>query len=152
LYYSFIFPFWANTYTTNLQCLVVLQKKAVRIICFVPNHSHTADLFKQLSILKFQDIHAYLRAVFMMKMVTGHALNVYKGMFNYNFEIHSKNPRSLFDFHLLKVSSDLGKMLIKYHSCIIWNKLSKLITSHMSLQRFKKFIKMYLINNPSFVT
>ena len=33
----------------------ILQKKAVRIINFQPRISHTKPLFKQSSILKFQD-------------------------------------------------------------------------------------------------
>jgi hypothetical protein len=129
MYYSFIFPYllycyhvWGNTYATNLQRLVVLQKKAIIIICFAPFRSHTADLFEQLSILKFHDIHTYLISIFMMRAVSVQALNVYKGVFIYNFELHSKNTRSSLDLHLPKVSSDLGKMLIKYEECVIWNK------------------------------
>ena len=45
---------WAQNCCTN-QRIVILQKKAVRIINCQPRNSHTSPLFKQSSILKFQD-------------------------------------------------------------------------------------------------
>ena len=45
---------WAQNRST-IQRILILQKKAVRIIDFQPRNSHTIPLFKQSSILKFQD-------------------------------------------------------------------------------------------------
>ena len=45
---------WAQNFRT-IQETVILQKKAVRIINFQPRNFHTSPLFKQSSILKFQD-------------------------------------------------------------------------------------------------
>ena len=59
LYYALIYPFltygmivWGCTYQTNLQPLVVLQKKTVRIITFSKFDEHSSPLFKQLEIIK----------------------------------------------------------------------------------------------------
>ena len=58
LYYSFIQPFvdynllnWNCTPTTNLECIRVSLKKAVRIISFKPRQEHSAPLFKERKIL-----------------------------------------------------------------------------------------------------
>ena len=45
---------WAQNFSSIKQILI-LQKKAVRIINFQPRNSHTSPLFKQNFILKFQD-------------------------------------------------------------------------------------------------
>ena len=45
---------WAQNCCT-IQQIVILQKKTIRIINFQPRNSHTSHLFKQRSILKFQD-------------------------------------------------------------------------------------------------
>ena len=56
---------WAQNCST-IQRIVILQKKAVRIINFQPMNSHTSSLFEQNSILKFQDrsLNSLSRAVF----------------------------------------------------------------------------------------
>ena len=53
-YLSYCCLVWAQNCST-IQRIIILQKKAVRIINFQPRNSHTSPLFKQNSILKFQD-------------------------------------------------------------------------------------------------
>ena len=53
-YLSFCCLIWAQNCST-IQRIVILQKKAIRIINFQPRNSHTNHRFKQSSILKFQD-------------------------------------------------------------------------------------------------
>ena len=53
-YLSYCCLVWAQNRGT-IQRIVILQKKAVRIINFQPRNSHTSPLFKQKFILKFQD-------------------------------------------------------------------------------------------------
>ena len=45
---------WAQNFGT-IQQIVILQKKYIRIINFQPRNFHTSPLFKQKSILRFQD-------------------------------------------------------------------------------------------------
>jgi len=59
LYYSLIYPFltyslitWGNTYQTTLLPLIILQKKAVRIMTFSEYNSHSSPLCQKLKILK----------------------------------------------------------------------------------------------------
>ena len=44
---------WGNTYSSNLQPLIILQKKAIRIITFSDFRTHTSPIFKQLSLLSY---------------------------------------------------------------------------------------------------
>ena len=45
---------WSQDCST-IQLILILQKKAVRIINFQPKNSYTKPLFKHKSVLKFQD-------------------------------------------------------------------------------------------------
>ena len=63
LFYSLIYPFltyslitWGNTYSNSLKPLIVLQKKAIRIITFADFNAHTTPLFYKLGLLKFADL------------------------------------------------------------------------------------------------
>ena len=53
-YLSYFCLIWAQKRCT-IQCILILQKKAVRIINFQQRNSHTSPLFKQNFILKFKD-------------------------------------------------------------------------------------------------
>ena len=53
-YLSYCCLAWAQNRST-IQQILILQKKAVRIINFQPRNSYTSPLFKQNFIIKFQD-------------------------------------------------------------------------------------------------
>ena len=51
---------WGNTYNTRLHCLVLLQKRAVRIIDMVGWREHSSEIFKKYKILKCNDLIAVI--------------------------------------------------------------------------------------------
>ena len=73
LYCSLIYPYfyyciWASTYKTNLCRLVILQKRIIRIIINTGKshfNAHTDPIFKDLGILKYNDIHLFQLGQFM---------------------------------------------------------------------------------------
>ena len=72
LYYSLVYPYllycvsvWGSTYQSNLNRIIVLQKKIIRIISKVSFDAHTGVLFKEQEILKFSDIYLYQIGKFM---------------------------------------------------------------------------------------
>ena len=74
LYNALIYPFliygiviWGNTYPSTHQPLIILQKKATRIMTFSQFDAHSSPLFKSLHILKFPDLVTLHTAVFMHK-------------------------------------------------------------------------------------
>ena len=74
LYYALVYPFltyctiaWGNSYQTSLQALLLLQKKAIRIITFSSFYEHTSPLFKDLNVIKlFAEVTVH-NDVFMYK-------------------------------------------------------------------------------------
>ena len=55
LYYGNLL--WGSAYKSHTQRLVVLQKKAIRIIAKTKYNDHTSPIFKKYNILKLPDIH-----------------------------------------------------------------------------------------------
>ena len=51
-YISYCNEIWGNTYSTNVNCLYILQKKAIRLMFCADRLAHTNEIFKDLSILK----------------------------------------------------------------------------------------------------
>ena len=55
-YLSYCSEIWRNTYKTIINCVYVLQKKVLRIVCNVDYQYHSNVLFKELRMLKLFDI------------------------------------------------------------------------------------------------
>ena len=75
-YLSYCCLVWAQNCST-IQRIVVLQKKAIRIINFQPWNSHTSHLFKQSSIVKFQDKICLENILFISKSLSNLSPSVF---------------------------------------------------------------------------
>ena len=51
----------------NVECITVLQKRVVRLVCGARRLDHTNPLFKQLGILKFVDLVKFKTSIIMSK-------------------------------------------------------------------------------------
>lgn len=155
LYYSIIFPYltygvtvWGHTYESNLKPLVILQKKAIRIINFSGFREHTSPLFKQLNILKFADIVHFNTAVFLHNYSHGKLPEIFSDYFS---EVRSKHQygtrlASRSTFSLSRVRTNYGKFRIKYIGPQIWNDIDESLKT-LSLSTFKRKLKKLLIMN-----
>lgn len=50
---------WGTTTMKNIQCLLVLQKRIVRMICRVPYLSHTSNMFKKFNIIRVDQLYNF---------------------------------------------------------------------------------------------
>ena len=152
LYYSFIYSYmtycnhvWGTACITHLNKIIILQKKAIRIICNINRRTPTDPLFRDLKIVPFLDVNIYSIARFMFRYVNGSLPKPFVGYFTTNANIHSYNTRQTLHFHLPNVRSDLGKKNIKYRGAKIWNRLLDLgINSETSEFVFTKCVKYYI--------
>ena len=116
LYFTFIYSYmtycnhvWGTACRTHLNKIIILQKKAIRIICNVNRRTPTDPLFRDLKIVPFLDVNIYSIARFMFICVNGSLPKPFVGYFTTNANIHSYNTRQTLHFHLPNVRSDLGK-------------------------------------------
>ena len=128
LYYSFLYPYlcycnhvWGSTYVSNLQKLIVLQKKIIRMISGSRFRDHTDPLFKNLSLIKFVDLNKYMIGRFMFRYHVNDIPHIFEGYFSKISDIHDYGTRTNEGLYAKHVKSDLGKTSVSYRGPIIWN-------------------------------
>ena len=100
---------WAQNCST-IQRIIILQKKTVRIINFQPRNSHASHLFKQSSILKFQDKICLENILFVSKSLNNLSPSVFSTWFSFSSDQNNYETSIL-----LRVTSQL--MLINNIKC-----------------------------------
>ena len=92
---------WGGTYKSNLQRIVILQKRALRIVSNSTYDAHTGPIFKELKLLKFHDIHSLqLLSIFMFSFKNSTLPSKFNNFFLLNSQIHNYNTRNAQSFHL----------------------------------------------------
>ena len=157
LYYSLVYPFptygliaWGNTYDRTLKPVVVLQKKAVRIITFSNRDAHSSPLFSQLGLIKLIDLVTIHTALFMFQY---HHHLLHKAFDNFFSPISSKhnyNTRlaSKSTYYIDQVRTNYGKFNFHFSGPSVWNNLDEDVKSS-SLHLFRqammeKFLSTYV--------
>ena len=157
LYYSLVYPFltygliaWGNTYATSLKPVVVLQKKAVRIITFSNRDAHSSPLFSQLGLIKLMDLVTTHTALFMFQY---HHHLLPKAFDNFFSPISSKhnNTRlaSKSTYYVDHVRTNYSKFNLHFSGPSVWNNLDEdLKSSSLHLFRqvmMEKFLSTYVL-------
>jgi hypothetical protein len=153
LYFTFIYPYltycnhvWGCTYISNLKRLIILQKCIIRIICGVRPRTHTNELFKNLNILKLEDINKYLIGKFMFKWVHRALPSIFDEYFTFNHDIHMYDTRQTDELHLPTVKLNSGKQSIKFRGPSVWNIIRKSgIAVNVAESVFSSSLKTFLV-------
>ena len=132
LYYSFVYPYliycnhvWGLACKTHMNTLFLLQKRIIRIIAGVNRRSHTDPIFKELKLLKCNDINTYLIGRLMHRIYNGD-ITLLRSYFKKNKEVHQYGTRQINHYHVPPVKTELGKSALRFHGVVIWNKILNL--------------------------
>ena len=164
---------WGSACPTDLEKILILQKKAVRILTgnkYFQIYGEEAaplprsePLFKTLEILKFDDIFKVNIAKFVFTTLTQESPAVFWDWFTYSHLIHNHatssstqiNRSHFFDVGTVEPSKCLftkrshlvnyGGKMIQVYGPILWNSLPKEIHDSSSLPTFKDKIKKYFL-------
>ena len=89
---------------STIQQILILQKKAVRIINFQPRNSHTSPLFKQNFIIKFQDKICLENVLFVSKsLINNLTPSVFSTWFSFSSDQHNYETSSSTKGNLTKL-------------------------------------------------
>lgn len=145
LYYALFYPYftycisiWGGTADTHLNCLIVIQKRAVRLIACSDYLAHTTPLFYQLKILKLKDIYKLNLAVHMYKLHCNNSITLPV----HHYETRQRQ-RAVPSFERL---SQCQKS-INFMGPKIWNEIPHNIQNSPSMRTFKKSYFNYLLSN-----
>ena len=143
VYYSLIHSYlnynicsYAGTYDTHLNRLLLLQKRAIRIINYAPRLAHTDPLFFSNGILKIQDLHNLNVALYMFE----HGRS---GQYNRS---HSYNTRFRTNLWLNQSRLTIAQNSISVVGPNLWNSIPMEIQSKPTRDSFKYFYKKYLLS------
>ena len=97
----------------TIQQLIILRKKAIRIVNFQPRNVHTSPLFKQNSTLKFQDKICLENILFISKSLNNLSLSVFNTWFSFSSDQHNYEILSSTQGNLIKLfirQKDMGSI------------------------------------------
>ena len=124
-YLSYCRLVWAEN-CSPIERIVILQKKTVIIINFQPRNSHTSQLFKQSSILKFQDKTCLENISFVSKSLNNLSPSVFNTWFSFSSNQHNYETSSSTQGSLTKrfyKTNRYGKFSITVSIVESWNKI-----------------------------
>ena len=153
LYYTFAYPYfiycnhvWGNTYQTNLDRLMIIQKKLIRIITGSPYRAHTEPLFYANRILTVYDLNVNIVGVFMYKCLFEPGTDVFATYFYTNRDIHGRETRNADALYVPYGRLDIRRSSIKIHGSDLWNTLPPYVQNSDSSNVFKLRLRNYLID------
>ena len=153
LYCSLVYPYltycvsvWGSTYQSNLNLIIILQKKIIRIISKVSFDAHTGVLFKEQQVLKFSDIYLYQIGNCMYLFKRGLLPNYFRDMFTLASQIHSYNTRNSSLFYIPHCRTNFRKFSIRFQGPTFFNSLSREIQNSESISLFGKRLKKFLLS------
>ena len=157
LYYSLIYPYvtychlvWGKASLTNLNKLVLLQKKMVRIISFADFREHTLPLFRNLQILPIEDLYVFFVSVFIYKIIKNIFPSDYLEIFNpFTDRVVSTTRRAETILYKIPYSrTKLRQDFVFNQAILIYNNFLtplNIITKSNSVHHFRKAVKLILI-------
>ena len=154
LYNSFLLPYltygielWGSAATVTLHPVIVLQKKAIRIICNVPPRTNTDQLFIENKILTLMKNYQLKVLNFMFKYNNHMLPAIFNDLYIRNSNIHGYQTRQTADLHVPQPHSLTISRCIRYRGVYLWNNLPLAARSTPSFSKFKKFVKCHLLTN-----
>ena len=136
---------------SNINNLIKIQKKAIRVICNTKYNAHTEPLFKNREILKLTDLIKLNELRFCYKFETGTLPKYFLTSYvTKNEEVHSNNASQLHLYRIPRVKNKLAKKNTKFRICNTYNNCPESIRSKIythSLKGFINYIKYYCLHN-----
>jgi len=154
LYYSLIYPYlsycnmiWASNYTFRLKRLVVIQKRAIRIISGSGYDISSILLFHQFRVLQFEQIKTTQICEFIYKYKVHLLPSIFDNYFNLTSTFHRYEVRSADTYRTIPTRTNSRRFSLKCAGPLAWNGLSPTIRNACSLYSFKKLLRAHLLSN-----
>ena len=155
LYFALIHPHltygitvWGNADQNVIRPLMLVQKRAIRIINNASYFSHTGPKFKKSGILKLHDLFVYQSLLFVHDYLSNKLPNSFNGCFPTNRDMpSSRTTRQSSLLHVPKYPLKFSQRQPIGFLPSLWNKWTKLIPEKVSRSQAKKIIKTTLLQD-----
>jgi len=154
LYNTLLLPYltycniiWANNKPTRLKHLIVIQKRAVRIVTNSNYYEHSLPLFFKCNLLNLQDINKLCTATFMYRFHNNQLPKTFSLFYVLNSDVHEHFTRQSNKLHINYARTDILKHHLRIYGAKIWNAIEPdIISSAHHLYSFKKKFKAHLLS------
>lgn len=143
LYCTLVLPYliycvevWGNNYMTTIHPLLILQKKAIRIIHGAGYRDHTNSLFLQSKLIKFKDMVDFHTAQILFKAKNNLLPENIQTLFT--GREGGYNLRGKFKFKILKARTTRKTFCISICGVKLWNSLEGTLRECPNINQFKK--------------
>jgi hypothetical protein len=126
--------------------LVILQKRAIRVITKSSYKCHTAQLFFLNGILKLDQIRILQTGEFMFRYKHGLLPKTFANYFSTGSTIHSYSTRTASNYRPIFAHTNTRIFSIKIAGPTVWNKLPIDIHDAPNILLFKKRLRAHLLN------
>ena len=137
-YIHYCSEIWGNTYHSNINRIIIIQKRTIRLLFGAGRLDHTTLLFQRANILKFTDLVKLKTAVFMYKAY--HCLlpeNIQRNFVKKDIMHQTRTKQQLVRSC---ISSNVRSMSLCVYGITLWNALRTDIKSKNSVKVTKKCI------------
>lgn len=145
---------WAQHENMYNKRILLLQKSAIRIICFAPPRSHSKPLFYELKVLTIFDIVKMLNVIFVHQVLNLKAPPHIISTFNFSHISHNFITRSKVIGLLkkCKINTDsFGKYSLTFQCTTNWNFFQKYFycqdLSTVNIHKLKSIISKYYLDS-----
>lgn len=155
LYYSLVHSrlqygllIWGTATQKALKNLKVGQNKVIRIITSTSRFEHITPFYKQLNILKLNEMHTFELAKFMYRFYNKQLPSLFDDFFTKVSSTHNYSTRYAknVQYVLPKVTKQLAKNQISFRGLKLWENV-KTELKQMNWHNFKKHCKRAYIEN-----
>ena len=137
---------WGNS-GIHLERLLLLQKRAIRIIFHESRLAHTDPFFHIKKVLKVHDLYNLRLGCLMYQFNTNELPHTLSLLFATNESFHNYPTRQSTSFHLPLLRTVYKQKTLIYTGPAFWNSLDDSVKQSPSLVSFKRNLKNMLINN-----
>ena len=152
IYNAFILPHitygievWGGTYTTYLNQIFVIQKRAVRAMTFKNHMDHSMPLFYECKILDLYKLYHLMICTYMYDLIHGTTpddISLYCSYIGHCYETKQKINKNLV---IWLAKTNIGKQCISHSGPLNWNLLENDIRNSLSRSTFRRKLKLKLL-------
>ena len=130
----------------NLNNVVLVQKKLIRIITCSPFRAHTEPLMMANRLMPLSNINMYMTCIFVYQCLNGCVPDIFKDFYTRNRNVHGHNTRQASDLHVPYGRLDIRQNSMKIHGANMWNSIPENIKISESIIVFKQRLRNFLLD------
>ena len=154
LYKSFIQPHilygievWGSCYKSNLNCILLAQKMAMRVITFSPFRTSSNALFVRLQVLDVYNLFNHSVSTFVYDLQKGHLPHSLMDYFDLMNHMYRTRGRDKLMLRLPKCNTTHGTFSISFIGAKLWNNLPINIKEEKTRSLFRKNLRIRLLSS-----